>query len=137
MTKRQDILEQLKSMIETVYEVKYVEINRMTVLDLDTVPMPCVFIYSGREVRATDDESVIGFENWDWNIVVEVWANDMDLEDLLGKIHAAIYEDYTLGNLASYILRTGVDMLVVDPEKLLKAMLIDYQVKYRHQIGVM
>jgi len=137
-SKRQLILDYIKTRLSGLSALKHVELNRVTPVDLETTPYPCVFVYSGTEVRLTDDRAVIGQENWQWNITLEVWAkDDTDLEDLLRVIHEEMYNHYTLDGNAVYSVRIGSDMFTVDPSRYLKGMTVDYMVIYRHEKGIM
>jgi hypothetical protein len=136
-TARKRILARLQWLMKTIDAIKYTEINRMTVLDIDNVVFPSVFIYSGPETRLKDDRAAIGYENWEWKVFLEVYGENLDLEDMLAKIHRVIFEDYRLDGNAVEAARAGVEMWVVDPDRVLSAMLIEYNVVYRHPLGVM
>ena len=137
MSKRTDILDQLKVTLQSVTGMSEVLVNRTTPVDIETVGFPCAFVYSGNEIRLTDNRSVIGYENWEWQILIEVWGKDQDMEAFLALIHAALFADEGISGHAVTSYRTGVDMLVIDPEQSLEAMLIQYAVIYRHTRGVM
>lgn len=137
MTTRENILAQIKTTLEAVVGMTEVQVNRTIPVDIETVGFPCAFVYSGKETRLTDDRAVIGKENWEWEILIEVWGRDEDMEALLGLVHTAMYNDYSIGGHAEYSYRTGVDMLTIDPERSLEAMLLTYSVIYRHTKGVM
>lgn len=137
-SKRQLMLDYIKSRLESLSDFKHVELNRVTPVDLETTPYPCAFVYSGVENRLTDDRAVIGQENWQWNITIEIWAkNDTDLEDLLKVVHEEMFAHYNLDGNAVYSVRTGSDMFTVDPSRFLKGMTVDYMVIYRHEKGIM
>jgi len=134
-TKRQKILARISTLISAIPDIHYVEINRMTVVDVDNVPFPAVFIFSARESFIEDTRATIGYENYLWQINLEVWGENVDMETLLGKIHVAMFEDYTFRGNAQKSWRSGVDFWAVDPERHLSAMLIDYTIIYRHPVG--
>ena len=136
-TTRENILEQFKTDLTVVTGINYVERLKPSPVDIETVPMPAIFIYTGPEVRLRDERAVIGYETWDWEIVLEVWARDTDMEVVLGNIHAKMFADETLGGYAVTSCRTGSDSQVVDVEQSLQAMLVLYQVIYRHVKGIM
>lgn len=136
---RKQILENLKTTLETISELQTVEIRDSSILDLDIKPLPGAFIYSGAEVKllgAGNRSSIIGCENWEWSISVAVWARDTDMEDLLQTIHTAVYANRTLTSACIDCERMGVDMLMIDAEESLKAMIIDYKILYRHTAGL-
>jgi hypothetical protein len=134
---RKRILARIQTLLNSISDIKYTEINRMTVVDTDRVPFPCVFIFSGREDRLEDDRACIGYENWDWKVHLEFWGENVDLEEMLKKIHDTIFTDYRLGGDAVEAVRTGVEMWGIDPARNLVAMIIDYRVVYRHALGQM
>lgn len=136
-TTRVNILERIKTDLTAVSGVQYVDLLQPSPVDLDTIDMPAIFIYTGPEVRLSDNRAVIGYESWQWNVVLEVWTRDTDMEALLGKIHAAMFADEEIGNFAVTSYRTGVDMQIIDPEQSLQAMIIEYEIIYRHIRGVM
>ena len=76
-TLRQTILSKIGEVLEGVSGVEKVEIERSTPVDIDTIPFATCFVYSGPEERATDDRSTIGFETFDWTVVIEVWEGTM------------------------------------------------------------
>ena len=110
---------------------------KVLIFDIETAPMPCAFIYSSSEARLTDDRSVIGYETWAWQVAIEVWAVDKDMEDLLNDIHTKMYSDNSFNNFAIVSYRTGVDFLFIDPERSLESMIITYEIVYRHARGAM
>lgn len=143
MTVRQEILAEIKTTLENIVDSSYNQVFKFvgdtkSPINLDTVPLPAIFYYSGREIRIeTDDRAVIGKENWEWYITLEVWAQDMDMEELLEYIHEALYANYVLGNHAEWCERMGVDFFTIDPNEQLQAMVIPYRVIYRHNLGNM
>lgn len=136
-TQRQLILDRIKTILEGVSSLKNVEINKTGPVDLETVAFPCAFIYSDRETKIGDDRSVIGKENWEWMINIEVWSSDDQVQEtLLGEIHTAMAADYTIGGYAVTSDRISATMYVLDPERAINSMVLDYQVIYRHKVGV-
>ncbi len=137
-TKRSDILTYIGTMLGEISDIKEVFVNKPTVVDLDTVSLPCAFIFSGPETRLVDPHySVIGYETWDWNVLVEVWAQDTDMEALLGTIHEKMHSGEQMNSKAVTSFRTGANMMVVDPTQSLEVMSIDYSIIYRHIKGGM
>ena len=134
---RQNILNQIVTTLESLSALKYVEQKKISPVDLETVPFPCAFVFSGAERKLNDDRAVIGDENWSWRIVIEVWAKDTDMESLLKEIHDLMWINRSLNGYAALLDRVGVDFLVVDVEQSIEAMLIDFDVLYRHKCGVM
>ena len=137
MSKRTDILAHLKTTLEGVSGIEEVQINRTIPVDIETAVFPCVFLYSGIETRLMDNRAVIGYENWEWTVLIEVWGKDEDMEALLKLVHDALFADEQIGGHAVTSYRTGVDMLVLDPDRHMEAMLIQYTIIYRHTRGAM
>jgi len=145
-TTRKRILARFEQNMKSLGLFKHTEINRMTVIDIDEVPLPAVFVYSGPEERLREKETnrttlqyspLIGKENWEWKIYLEVWGENLDLEEVLGSIHEVMFADYRVGGEAVEAVRSGVEMWVIDPERIITAMLIEYTVVYRHELGKM
>jgi hypothetical protein len=144
LTTRQAILDTLKELVEAVvddssnYIFKQVEVTKTVPPDIETIQLPACFIYSDREYRLENEErATIGSENWEWYVTLEVWAAYEDLETILKFVHTKIYDNYTLGNYASWASRVAVDFLTVDPTKDIESMAISYRLVYRHKLGVM
>lgn len=143
-TTRQNILETIKTDLEGIIDTetheavfKYVSVARIPPTELDTVPLPACFIYSESEKRITDERSVMGRETWEWIVVLEVWALDKDLENLLEYIHETLYADYRFGNYAQGSHREGVDFFTIDTTMRTEGMVIPYNIQYCHVAGAM
>ena len=139
MTTRVNILNRIETDLNALSELQEVILLRKpTVFDLDNVKQPAAIIYPGPERKIkTGDRAVIGKENWDWAVFIEVWAIDTDLEVLLSVIHSALFNDFTLGGFAVVAEREAVTMWVVDLEESQQAMLIEMSILYRHERGIM
>jgi len=136
-TKRQQILAKIKEIVLTVSVIKAVEVNKTSVIDLETIALPCAFIYSSSCIKIGDDRAVIGYENWEWLIDCEVCSDERnDQEDLLGLIHAAMVSDYTLSGLAVTSDLISSDLFVLDPTRAISSMVLNFSVLYRHKKGV-
>lgn len=136
-TARQNILARIKEDLEAIASIKEVYLYESGPMDLETVPMPCAFIHTSDEARLVDSRAVIGYETWSWQVVIEVWAVDKEMEDLLNDIHTKMYSDNSFNDYAIVSYRTGVDFLFIDPERALESMLITYEITYRHVKGTM
>jgi hypothetical protein len=142
-TKRQITLNNIKNIITNITSggnvlFKHVGITRIPPTELDTVAFPAAFIYSDRETKFFDGENaVIGSETWDWSIIIEVWAQDKDMEDILNSIHSAMYADYKFSNTVEWSERVGVELFTIDPTRSVEAMLVPYRVIYRNILGNM
>lgn len=136
-SKRTSILNKIVEILTAITDLKHVENRKISPVDLETVALPCAFVFSGAEQKLNDDKAAIGYENWTWRIVIEVWVKDTDPEILLKQIHDAMWTNRNIGGFAVTSDRVGVDMLVVDVTQSIEAMLIDYDVLYRNVKGVM
>ncbi len=136
-TKRQQIFAQIKTTLESVSSIKSVEVNKTSVIDIETVAFPCAFIFFDRETKLRDDRSVIGYENWEMLVNIEVWSDERnDQEDLLGAIHTAMAADHQIGGLAATSHREGASLFVLDPTRSISSMILDYSIIYRHKNGI-
>lgn len=135
-TKREQILAQIKTTLQTVTSLQSVEINKTSMVDIETIAFPCAFIFSDQETKIEDDRSVIMYENWEWLINIEVWSDERnDQEVLLGAIHTAMAADHQIGGLAVESDRIGSSLFVLDPTRSISSMVIDYRVVFRHRNG--
>jgi hypothetical protein len=133
-TTRQKILNNIKTVLKTIPQIKTVLLNKLTISDLSTHPTPICFIFSGGENKEWD---VINYETWKWPVSIEVWALDSDMEIFLGLIHNVMALDETRGGYAIRCERLGSSApFLIDPENNLAGMLLDYQIWYRHLEGV-
>lgn len=136
-TKREQILDRVKTTLETVSTINTVEVNKMTMVDMNTIALPSAFIFPSSEERVQqgEDNAVIGRETWDLNIVIEVWTKSTTVETLLGEIHTAMYADRYLNNLADWSWRTGSELFVVDISKELWGISLSYTIRFSHPQG--
>ena len=143
-TYREAIVDALKEVIIVIDGIEQVEVDRSTVVDIDTAPMASCFVYAGPETRVTaDNEATLGFETWDLVLVVEVWAFKSDIEYLLGKIHRAVNDDrFLIVDGTRLLSGTGIKRSGADPQYFeatneKKAMIITFLARYHHTIGDM
>ena len=138
-TLRQNILAQFKTNIEGITSIglEHVEINRSTPVDLDVVPFPACFIYSGPEELADAAEQVVTRETYKWEVKLEFWLKEGDVSEefVLGEVHKTMFADYTLGNNAARSQRIGSAFQIADHDRAIRAMQITYVVIYRHRSG--
>jgi hypothetical protein len=134
---RQEILNEIETILSSLATLKHVEKKKISPVDLETVPFPCAFIFSGAEQKLNDGRAVIGYENWLWRVTVEVWGKDQDMEALLKEIHDLMWTNRNIGGHAITSDRVGADFLVVDVEQSIEAILIDFDILYRNTKGVM
>jgi hypothetical protein len=136
-TTRQLILNQLEIVLKAVSSVKYVELERSIPIDLDTLPLPCVFVYSGKENRVKDERAVIGKETWDWEVSLEIWTNG-NVESIIGEIHSALWTNRSLGGYSVMTIRDSIEgIYVIDEDSDTKSIILNYIITYRHALGIM
>jgi hypothetical protein len=137
-SKRKLILAAAVAVIDTATLLKHAEGKKITPVDIETTPLPAAFVYSGPEQKVTGDgDATIGYETWRWRLVIEVWIKGVDPEDVLKEIHDLMWTNRSFGNLAVTSERVGATLLVVDDTQEIEALLIDFDVLYRHTKGVM
>lgn len=133
MSKRVAILEQFRQVIDGIASIKSTDVNRATPVDLAMQTLPAAFIYSSAEVR---DKAEYQDANWNWDIVINIWGKDIDLEVFLEAIHTAVYAAYldesigALGDLCERVTRSASDMFEVDITRRLVGLAVVYQVNY-------
>lgn len=143
ITYRQKILEVFSDTLLAIDGVEGVEIDKTTLIDIDSVPMATCFIYAGPETRARDDRQVQGLETWVWHVLIELWAykdtstDGEAIEVMLGRIHNAINANFWLDGYARSVRRIGADQKYFDLDGTRKAMVIPFEVVYSHAIGNM
>jgi hypothetical protein len=151
-TYREAITEAVKDICLSITGIKKAEVDRSLAVNIDTAPMASSFVYAGPETRVTaDNEATLGFETWDFTVIVEIWARKNDIENLLAKLHQAINDNRFLtvvkyvttsnpsGRLLSGtgIKRDGADPQYFEVAEEKKAMIVPFVCRYRHTIGNM
>lgn len=109
-----------------------VRLQDFSAVDPPKVQTPAAWIWGGPETKLTESGS---YESWKRQLCIEVWGKGLDMEDLLGKIHKALYADRQCESLAIDMVRTSVEVQAVDPSRSIGGMLIMYDVQYRHKVG--
>lgn len=137
MSKRSDILTAVETVITGTGLFAYVYKGMASAIDLTKIPFPAIFIYGGPDTRRMDEEVTIGKEVWDWTVVLEIWAKDLDFEAALATIHSAMFTNRRFGGLARTSYRLGSDPFIVDPSKYINGLSVPYMVKYEHTQGIM
>jgi len=136
-TTRQNILANIKTVLEGISRIKSVITNRMVIPDFNINPLPIAFVFSGDEKDATDEIGVLYRESWLWEIVVMVWTQDEDIEDYVGLIHNAMAADETRGGYALECKRKGaLGSYAVDPSGSIEGIELIFEVQYRHNYGI-
>ncbi len=133
MTYRQQILNNIKGILENIVGVQKVEINQPTPTDTDTIPYPSAFLYSD---EALPEPGPYGYQSWIWTVVLEAWTKD-DTEELLADIYDALAVDETIGGAATDSRMLSSDFLIVDADNDVKGVYIKYEIKFRHPVRTM
>lgn len=133
-TKRQDILDNIRTELLAIPEISHVEVNVATPVNLSTVPLPACFIDSGVETQGAGPFPVDS-EAWDWEVTVQVWTRGTDPEELLGLVYTKLMEDPRRGGKAVETRRTGAELIEVDPSGGLLAMVVPFRILYHHPRG--
>jgi hypothetical protein len=124
---------------EAVFQ--FVDVGKLSTPDLETAPTPAVWVFQGPEEYV--EKATLGFDTWNWSILIEVWARDAEMEHLLGLIHAEMGKNNADGGLICSttmgvvdVKRKSCELTLVDPTKSLEMMSIVYSVTYRNPYGV-
>lgn len=94
--------------------------------------MPAAFVYAATEVRKDETSAT---EIWDFEVAVEVWAKENELEELLGLVHKKLYEDRRRGGMALKTERLDSSVFVIDPERSLGGILMTFLITYYNKLG--
>jgi hypothetical protein len=137
MTKREKILESYRFDSEDMDEIKKSEIGKISPIDLDTTPLPAIFVFSGNQRRVP---GIIGCDTWEWPVILEVWAKDTVVEDLIGKIYIKMMDNEHRSidggpNNAEESYLSSIDIHLVDPTRRLVAFSLEFTVGFDHPIG--
>lgn len=111
---------------------KTVEVDKFTIVDLENVDLPSCFIFSSTEQR---HDGTIGFETWDWEVVLEVWGINFPTNELIGALNDKMFENRRFGEKALSCVRTGSTQYFIDSEKQIQGLLVPFSIIYRHKIG--
>lgn len=135
-TRRENILNDIKTRMATITGSPYVEINRVTPPDFNTDPFPLIFVYSSTQSRAVNTQDLNSKESWIWQVVIEAWAYDTNMEEFAGNIYAKWYEDLTLGGYAIDSKLVSFEIFDVEPSRRLFGVELTFEVYYRHEFGL-
>lgn len=137
MSKRQDILDELQTVLETVNSLSSVIVKKPVFQDLDTVAMPVAFIYSGPSRLAIPEYQTIGYETFEWIVNIEIYGyEDLDLEDMLSSVHTTLFANNTLNDYAILSQITSTDMYdAMSSDRSFQGLIIEYNILYHHVQG--
>jgi len=118
--------------------IKFVDVVKPTPVDTDVIPLSAIFICPGsdRKVRQAD-----GYEVWDWDVLLEVWCQGIDSEEMIGLIHTAMAVDrgrgtYLSESNAETSYRSDSDIIAIDVDRAIVVLKLGYTVRYSHLIGI-
>lgn len=142
MSVRTTILDNTKSVLEGILDdgervIKQVETNKISSIDLRTAVFPAAFIYLDAQNRITEsrDEAVIGNDTVSWrgNLVIEFWVDGRnDIEGILAVIQTAMEENYRLNSVCAYSRLLNIEHYIIDVDKEVQAMSLNYEIIFRH-----
>ncbi len=131
-TIREYIWANIKATIEGISEIKSVEFHKASPISLDIAVFPAAYIY----LEADAGEEGNREETWTMKVAMEIWTKNDDLEDLLGKVHQAMYEDKTRGGYADHTVRTGSEIFQdIIPDRSIGVVMAKFDITYRHIQG--
>lgn len=143
-TTRQNIISTLEDTLESiasVNDVKLADFNASDVIklatnvqDTESLRDPVVFISVGQETKA---DGVVGRETWLWTVFLVVLTSSSEREEIASDIHAAMYSDNDVGGYAISSHRTAMDLFDFEGHSLIKGLIMTYEIRYSHTIGVM
>lgn len=137
MSTRVRILDAIEKNMEDTSSIKDVFVNKVSPVDLDIAAFPAAFIYSDSEELVLDERATMGFDTWEWQIVIEIWTNQYAvLDEILVDVHNSMFENYRLDGNAMNSYRTSLSEVIIDPAKEIKAMVLNYSVLYQHKYGL-
>lgn len=131
-TVRENIWADIEQALKGISDIKTVEMHKSSLIDLDKISLPAAFVY----LDSDKGEEGNKYEQWTLGILVEVWAKNDKLEDLLGKAHQAMYQDRTRDGWAEATVRTGSSVFRdITPDRSIGAVWVNFEVTYRHLVG--
>ena len=115
MTSRETILDHYRIACETLKPttIKNVSVNKLDSRDIRDTKLPAIWIFSGAERRG---DFKYGQEWWDWDIIVQVWADNEDMEELLSLVNTAIYSRYVAEEFVEVLYRKSAELFIVDSD---------------------
>jgi hypothetical protein len=129
-TIRRLILENIQTTLEGISFLNKVALHEFSVIDLDTYPLPAAFIFPDSDDAIENEDR---WAKWTLPVVIEVWGEDITIEDLIGEIYQAMMSDRTRGGYAEQTERLGgTDIVVIDPARSLGSFTMQFEIVYRH-----
>jgi hypothetical protein len=130
-TVRRLILENILTTIEGIASILKVGLHEFDIRKIETYPAPCAFVYPD-----TGDAIELGsrFETWKLPVIVEVWGQGIEVEDIIGEVHVAMMQDKKRGGYAELTRRMpGTDIMMhTGDEDSYIGLAIKFEVTYKH-----
>jgi hypothetical protein len=141
MSKRQDILNNIQTTLEAVSSLNTVIMYQPTSVSLDTIYLPCAFVFTLSESESGLTSGLVGQETWEWILGIEVWFKNetTNEETILKAVNDALYVDGQRGGCAVDTKRISIDHFEVnnDRENSIKGFAMTIRILYYHSYGVM
>ncbi len=116
MTERQKILDHYEAALKTLdlsNDLKTVKVNKVDSRDIVETKLPAAWVFSGSERRA---DPKYGKNMWNWEIHVQVWDRNADMEELLGKVHGALHARWQAEEFCEVWYRKSAELWIVDSD---------------------
>ena len=126
MTERQKILNHYETALKTLdlsNDLKSVQLNKLDSRDIQETKLPAAWVFSGGERRA---DPKYGKNFWNWDIHIQVWARNEDMEELFSKVHAALHAEWQSTEFAEVWYRKSSELWVVDSDSELQGWSLVY-----------
>ena len=125
MTVRQTILGHYEEAFKTLKPtIREVSVNNLDSRDVQDTKLPAIWVYSGNEKRA---DFKYGHEYWDWDIIVQVWARNEDMEELLSLVNTAIYSRFVEHEFVEILYRSTSELFMVESDNELQGWSLIYK----------
>jgi hypothetical protein len=133
-TKREQIMQALKTKLDTVTGVQACYRSRVFALARGEVPALVI-----EPIADEADEDPIGFLNWSLlvriAVIVRGGVPDQLADTFVEAVHAVVTSDLSLGGLAMDIQTQNVNFELLDGDQPIGVVSLGYRVKYRTSAG--
>ena len=132
-TIRKLILENIKTTLEGISSIRKVALHEFSIIDPETYAWPAAFIYPDSDDEVEEESR---WEKWIMPVVIEVYGQNLNAEDFIGKIHKEMLTDEKRGGYAEGTDRLGgTDVFVYDPAQSFGGLSMRFEITYRHKAG--
>ena len=118
--------------LKTSRVLRSVKLNKIDTRDISDTKLPAAWVFSGKEVRG---DFKYGVEWWEWDIVIQVWAQNEDMEELLDQVNAAIYQRYVDEEFVEILYRKSAELYVTDSDGQQQGWVLVYHNTYETNKG--